>query len=322
MPRIARLLEIVWLVSSHPKQWSRDRLAVEFGVSVRTINEDLRVLQDELRLVINNARGEGYYFSSIPQLPSVAYTLPEALALILAAHSARQVGGVSQRDLASAIARLSSVMPAELRAMLDRFGGSEDGPPESPHRETMLALLSQALSLQRTVQISYLAASAASDMTVREVEPYEVVRYGRSWHLVAFCRMREDFRTFKIDRIQSADILADTFQRQEEFDAEEFLNEGWGLIRGVDQPVEEVVLLFRQPSAIWVAEEEWHSSQQVEHRPDGTILFRVLIRITPEFQRWVFRYGRDVEVVQPQHLRDWIREEAQAVLSASRLQIP
>jgi predicted DNA-binding transcriptional regulator YafY len=85
-------------------------------------------------------------------------------------------------------------------------------------------------------------------------------------------------------------------------------------MRGIDTPVEHVELRFRPPAARWVAEEHWHASQQVHWNDDGTMTFKLEIQVTPEFERWVFQYGRDVRVISPAHLREWIANEARAVL--------
>jgi predicted DNA-binding transcriptional regulator YafY len=312
--RIARVLDIVWRINAAPRYWTRKRLAEQFEVSERSITSDLEIIKHRLNFDLENDRGRGYYFSKVPQLPSVSYSIAEALALILAARAARQFAGVPQRDLSLAITRLSSVIPGELRAMVEHV--ANDGLGESdPHREEILSRCTQAISAAHSLDLVYTAASANGEETKRRIDPYAVFPYDRSWHVVGYCHLRDDVRVFKIDRIRSASQTGESFARQPEFDLEAFLSTGWGLMRGLSQPVEEVFLRFRPPASRWVAEERWHDSQQVIPLPGGGVEFRVNIQITPEFQRWVFRYGRDVEIVAPASLRAWVAEEARAVLA-------
>ena len=84
-------------------------------------------------------------------------------------------------------------------------------------------------------------------------------------------------------------------------------------MRGVEGRPEEVVLRFRPPSANFVGEEVWHPAQQLHWEPDDTLLYRVWVVITTELQRWVYHYGRDVEVLAPDHLREWILAAAGSV---------
>ncbi len=313
--RIARVLDIVWHINAAPRYWTRKRLAEKFEVSERSITSDLELIKHRLKFDLGNDRGKGYFFSKVPQLPSVTYSVAEALALILAARAARQFSGVPQRDLSAAIARLSSVIPGELRSMVERLEIDDDG-SRDPHRENVLTQCTQAISASHSLDLVYAASSAGGLETTRTVDPYAVFPYDRSWHIVGYCHLRDDVRIFKVDRIRSIRQTGVNFARQPDFDLEAFLGTGWGLMRGLGLPVENVVLHFKPPASRWVAEERWHESQQVNEFPDGSVEFRLRIQVTPEFQRWVFRYGRDVDVVGPDSLRQWVSDEAEAVLAS------
>ena len=76
----------------------------------------------------------------------------------------------------------------------------------------------------------------------------------------------------------------------------------------------EGTLRVRPPAAGWVAEGEWHEGEIIERQPDGSIIYRAAIQVTPEFQRWVLRYGRMVDIIAPSHLRDWLVAGARAIL--------
>ena len=312
--RVSRILEIIWNISRAPREWTRKRLAEQFEVSERMITNDLQIIQHGLKFELGNARGQGYYFTSVPQLPSVNYSLSEALALVLAAQSGRRMGGIPHADLSSAIARLASVFPPEMRSLVERMESGDSG-TSFQHREEMLAICSQAVSQRRALEITYAAASRGSQESRRRVDPYAIVPYVKSWHLIGYCHLRQDIRTFKLDRIQDIVQLGNGFDPADDFELEEYLSSGWGLIRGLPEPAEDIELLFDAIAGRWVAEEVWHSTQHLEWLPDGRLRFCVHIQITPEFQRWVFRYGPQVEVVRPEPLRDWIRAEAQALLA-------
>jgi predicted DNA-binding transcriptional regulator YafY len=311
--RIARILEIIWRISAAPRYWTRKRLAESFEVSERSITSDFQIIRNRFKWELEREHGGRYYFVSAPKLPAVSYSAPEALALILAAWSGRQFGGIPQQDLSGAIARLTSVFPSELRKMVERFTSETVPVPDEP-RATMLTTLSHAVATSHPVEIAYTAASRGGEETCRRVDPYAVFPYDRSWLVVGYCHLRDDVRMFKIDRIRAATELNGTFTPIDGFDLPAFLAAGWGIMRGVDTPIELVELRFRPPAARWVAEERWHDSQQIHWNDDGTMTFTVKIQVTPEFERWVFQHGRDVDVVAPAHLRQWIANEARAVL--------
>lgn len=249
----------------------------------------------------------------------MTYSIPEALALILAAQVGRQFAGIPQHDLAGALARLTSVVPEELRRLVERFGAEQSG--ESNERlEYRLTTCTQAISALRSLDIVYAAASSDGVETTRRIDPYAVFPYERSWHVVSYCHLRQDVRIFKVDRIRSVCMSRDAFKIRDGFNLGTFLSSGWGLMRGTEAPVDEVILRFTAPSARWVDEERWYGSQLTEWQSDGSLLMRLDIQITAEFQRWVFRYGRDVEVLAPLSLREWIVSESQAMLSTHEVE--
>lgn len=311
--RVARLLEIIWLIQAAPRQWTRQALAERFDVSVRTITMDLQIIRHGLVWELRIERGSGYFFGAVPRLPSVSYSLAEALALILAAQAGLNYGGVPRDALGSAIRRLTSVFPEDLRRIVERFGLQQESPNDG-RRTSILGEVAKAVSLGRRLEINYQVASRGGDMTQRVVDPLAIVPYDKSWQLVGYCHLRKDVRVFKIDRIREIYILQQRFSPPAGFDLGRFLAAGWGIMRGLDLPIDDVVLRFYPPAADWVAEVEWHESEVVERQPDGSIIYQASIQVTPEFQRWVLRYGSNVEIVSPDHLRAWIAREARAIL--------
>ncbi len=280
-------------------------------MSERQITKDLDILRHGLRFPIQRS-GDGYYFEQIPRLPTVSFSFEEALALLLAVRAGGTLAGVDGESLSAAIGRLESLLPRELRAVLR---ASEGAGATSLGRQEMLASLSVAVAQRQQVRLEYAAASSGEAITDRVVNPDAVIPYVKSWHLVGHCHLRNDVRLFKLDRIRRLEQLSSRFPEPTHFDLGEFLDRGWGLMRGVDGPVEEVVLRFYAPSASFVAEERWHSTQRVEREPGGSIRFSVTVQVTPELCRWVYKHGRDVDVLAPDHLRQWLLDEARAVVA-------
>lgn len=307
--RTARLLDLVWRISNAPKQWSRKRLADKYEVSERQITKDLQILRYKLHFAIERAP-EGYYFEQIPRLPTTSFSFEEAVSLLLAVRAGGALAGVDGEALGAAVGRLESLFPREFRSVLRALDAEAGG---ASGRTEALAALQMAVGQRRQVRIEYAAASHGGAVTERTVDPYAVIPYGKSWHLVGHCHLRAAVRLFKIDRIRRLRPLGARFP-DPQFDLAEFLGRGWGIMRGVDGPVEDVVLRFRPPTASFVTEESWHPSQRVAWEADGAALFRVTVIVTPELRRWVYGYGSDVEVIAPEHLRAWVEDEARQVV--------
>jgi predicted DNA-binding transcriptional regulator YafY len=305
--RVARLLDLAWRVAAAPRRWTRRRLAALYEVSERQVTSDLAVLRHGLRWRIRSDRA-GYYFDPVPQLPGVQFPLPEALALLLAVRASAAVPGVASGDLSAAVARLAALLPAGLQPL-----ATLPDLPTSP-REQALRALQLALGQRQRVRITYEAASRGGAVTERDVDAWAVYPHGRSWHCLGYCHLRRDVRDFKVDRIRSVAPLPVAYAIPADFDLADYLGEGWGIMRNTGDPEAEVVLRFTPQAGRWVREERWHATQRVEEEPGGHIRFAVRTPLTPEFRRWVFHYGAEVEVLAPPALRDWMRAEAEAVL--------
>lgn len=308
--RVARILNLVQMIASAPQRYLRRDLAAHFEVTERMIQKDLEVIRHGLLLPLVHAP-EGYFFEKMPRLPTLQYTFAEALALLLAVQAAQQVSGIGSVELAAAVARLESLFPAEFTPLLRQYGQRQPVTAQGEHRRQMLTLLNRALVEGRKVRMEYETRSRGGERNERVVRPYALYPYVRSWQLIAYCERREAVLMFKVDRIHTATLLDEHYTIPADFDIEAYLGATWGLLRGEGGEPVEVVLRFAPDTGRRVAEERWHSSQQVEMTADGRVLFRLHIAVTPEFVSWVLYYGSQVEVLEPASLRERVTEEHQ-----------
>lgn len=312
--RVARLLDIIVRISSRPKMWTRRALAQAFEISERRIQQDLEILVHRLHLPLGHCRS-GYYLTEHRPLAAVSFAFGEAVALLLAANVGRSMVGVSSAELAAALARLQEAFPAEFRRLLHALD-SGDGVAESGgRRQGLLETLQEAIATRRVVRMRYATASRGDAESEREVDPYALVPYVRSFHLVGFCHRREEVRIFKVDRIQELRVTDRSFDVPADFDLQRYLGESWGLLRGVAGAPELVEIRFGPRAGRWVSEERWHPGQQAEWQPDGSLLFSLRLAVTPAFLRWLLYYGADAEVLRPPWLAEAICREVRAVLA-------
>ncbi|MBO9351739.1 MAG: WYL domain-containing transcriptional regulator [Thermomicrobium sp.] len=312
--RVARLVDLLVTLAQAPKRYTRRELAARYQVSERQIGKDLQFLRERLGLAIERAPGGGYYLVSVPRLPSLQLELPQALALLLAAEAGHMIPGISSQELSAALERLRAILPDKMRTLLEHSLQARRPSRLDEHRQKRLFALLEAMALQHTVEMTYRTASRGNQAESRRFDPYCVFPFGRSWYVVGWCHLRSDVRTFKVDRIE---YLRDTrvpFRVRSDFSLREFLTKSWGVFQTSELPTEEVELEFSQTAAPWIAEEEWHPSQEIDPLPDGRIRFRVRIPVTPDFVRWVLNYGVDVTVIRPESLREQVLAQARGIL--------
>ncbi len=306
--RAARILQLIQMITAAPKRYLRRDLAAHFGISERMIQKDLQVVRYGLNLSLSHTR-EGYYFEEVPQLPALRYTFTEALSLLLAVQSARQISGIGSAELAAAAARLEALFPEEFTPMLRQVASPPARTAQREHRERMLMLLNWALAQNRKVQMTYETRSRAGEVNERVVRPYHLMPYVRSWQLVAYCEWRQDELMFKVDRIQEAELLDAHYTIPDDFDVDEYMGPAWGILRGEAGEPEDVMLRFEPATGHRVTEEYWGVEMESEEQADGQVLVKLHVGITPEFVKWLLYYGSDVEVLAPAGLRVRVAEE-------------
>jgi predicted DNA-binding transcriptional regulator YafY len=220
----SRTLELLSLLQSH-RHWSARELVDRLGVSDRTLRRDVERLR-ELGYGIESARGSagGYRLEAGTGLPPLLLTDDEGVAIAVGLRSQATAGlrGAEHTTL-SALAKIEQVLPPALRRRIDALqshaaigsGGREPGRDGSgrPAPEVDAELLGLlALGCRDSERLRFRYTDASGEASSRVVEPYRLVPVARRWYLLAWDREREDWRTFRLDR------MSDVFQTRVHFE--------------------------------------------------------------------------------------------------------
>jgi predicted DNA-binding transcriptional regulator YafY len=208
MRRADRLFQIVQLLR-RDRATTAARLSAELEVSERTVYRDVRDLLAS-GVAIQGEAGVGYMLPSHFDLPPLMFTADELEALAL---GARMVQAFTDDDLAraarSVLAKVEHVVPQSLARRLDDTKlFVPDFYIDRAHHAAMQTLR-QGLEARRVVHLHYQDENGAA--TRRDVRPLGLFYWGRSWTLVAWCELRTDFRSFRLDRIGRAELRVRTF---------------------------------------------------------------------------------------------------------------
>ena len=203
MRRADRLFRIVQMLRSGRLKTAA-ALAERLSVSERTIYRDVRDLQLAGQPIEGEA-GVGYTLRREFDLPPLMFTAEEITSLVLGARLVQAWGGVQSAIAAkSALARIEAVLPAELAARVDAIAlyAPEFQMPEA-HRILLDDLHAACLS-HTVVAFHYTRlADAKEKAEPRTVRPLALAFWSGVWTLSAWCETRDDFRTFRLDRINS-----------------------------------------------------------------------------------------------------------------------
>lgn len=202
MNRTDRLYALVEeLRAAAPALRSARRLADAFGVSVRTVERDLRALQEAgVPIWAEPGRAGGYTLDASATLPPLGLTVEEALAVAI---GLGVLGNSPFRDAARSAARKVTAVLTEDDALRTARLASRVHLLEAGDRTPAPTALAGALAGGRVVRMRY--RDAAGNDTERTVEPLGYIGKGEDWYLVAWCRLRDGVRAFRGDRVVSVE---------------------------------------------------------------------------------------------------------------------
>ncbi|GHA22454.1 DeoR family transcriptional regulator [Devosia pacifica] len=224
MDKTERLFAIMDALRRHRKPVTAAHLAEEQGVSVRTLYRDIQTLIG-LGAPIEGEAGLGYMLRSGFFLPPLMFSVDELEALVL---GARWVGRQPDEGLAeaaeNALAKIATASPEDLRDRIADTGLWPSITPAASTPQPWLKDLRQAMRRERAVLVGY--ADETGQRTQREIWPVQLAYYEGKQIIAAWCCLREDFRHFRIDRIEMLTPLDTRFGRRRASLEREWA-EGW-----------------------------------------------------------------------------------------------
>ena len=313
MANVATRLISIILMLQRRGTIKASELAEELGVSERTVHRYMGML-DELGIPIYSERGPYGGFSLVRgyKLPPLIFTPEEATALYLGAGLVKDIWGASYFDAAvGATAKLDNVLPDALlqevkqaqRGLLVTGWLRRDYGPWAP----ILDDLRRSVAQRRQLRLVY--QSFHRQVSERTVDPYALALQWGNWYLVGLCQLRDELRTFRVDRIQEVELADETFEVPAGFSAREHL-----LRMAQERPATyyRVVVRFDPEVAHIVRErrEEW---QDLAEQDDGSVTLAFDASDLAWPSRWVLTYQDKATVLGPPELAARVRDAAQAI---------
>lgn len=173
------------------------------------------------------------------------------------------------------------------------------GAAARPAGEAFRAAAGATLQRQR-VRIAY-HSRGRDQHTERSVSPQRLVHYRDNWYLDAKDHLRNDLRSFSVDRIRRVTVLNEAAEEVPGADLNAFFASAYGIFSGKANKL--AVLRFSRERARWVADERWHPGQSGQFLTDGRYELRIPYRDARELIMDILRHGEDAEVVEPEGLR-------------------
>ncbi|MBD3258826.1 WYL domain-containing protein [candidate division GN15 bacterium] len=307
MTKYDRLLYILNLLRSR-KTLNAARLAEECGVTERSIYRDIISLSEaNVPIYFDN----GYKLATDNFLPPLNFSFEEYACLKTALESTPLSLSPHHADLirrvkAKVEAGLSEPTRERKRTAVDVSHVDIVSSQVSDRAAHFYADLEQAIADQVAIEIEY--DTIEHGLSERTVEPYFIIFRGHAFYFVAYCRLREGFRTFRVDRLRALRVTEEFFARRADINARTYFDGSWQLFDG--EPIE-VVARFHGRSARVILTGKHHPDEEVERLGEDAVDYRVTVKGLFEISRWLLGFGDEVEVLQPTELRRRLAEVGQ-----------
>ena len=307
-----RLLKIWILLLNNPAGYTAKDLAGRFEVNERTIYRDFITLGADLTVPVydDNKR---WKIDEKRFLPPIRFTIPEALNIFIAA---RLMLGYSHRydpNIDATFTKLSSVLPDPLAEQVRKTIDWMQKLPKDERYLGVLAIVAEAWVSLRQLKIVYRALSSEKAIE-RVIEPYyiEPAALGHASYVIGYCHLKKGLRTFKIERIESAELIDEHYTIPSDFDANEFFGSSWGIV--VEGEVKTVKLRVENPEIMRIMRETvWHPSQTFQKLSDGVLIMTLNVTDTHELLSWILGWGDKIKVLEPKELRMEIINTTKAI---------
>jgi len=228
MNRFDRVSAILVLLQT--KRWvTANEISERFEVSKRTIYRDLQTLQ-EAGIPIGAEAGKGYFIVEGFHLPPVMFTPDEASSLILVGKLIEKMADQSiGKGYNSALEKIRAILPEKEKTYLEKLDkGIEvfysSSLISSDLAGNILSEIQRVLANKLVITIDYHSLHKDETITNRDVEPIVLCFYSMHWHLIAYCRLRGEFRDFRVDRIKRVTLTNEISPKREIQNAQQFFS--------------------------------------------------------------------------------------------------
>lgn len=223
MNRIDRLFGILTLLQS-AKYITAEKIAQRFNMSIRTVYRDVKALGEQ-GIPISFEQNKGYFLVQGYFLPPVSFNMDEANALLLVESLVNGFADHSIRShYSAALTKVKAVLKTAQKEKLEKL--NQHIRLQIPERLTFnygyLSLIQQAISEKNLIELEYKNAKEISSK--RSVEPIGLIFYAFSWHLIAWCHSRNQYRDFNLTRIICLKNLGTPFTKTDHMPLNDYMS--------------------------------------------------------------------------------------------------
>ena len=302
MTRFDRIIAILIQLQSK-KIVTAQEIADRFEISIRTVYRDIRSLE-EAGVPIASEAGVGYSMMDGYRLPPIVFSKEEALSFVTAGKLMDKFSDYSSNeDYRAALFKVKAVLRSSEKESIAKVDSSISVLPNSylpkadsaPFRKIMNGIESRTV-----LAIKYLA-NHTLELSTRIVEPVGVFHHGQHWYMIAYCRLRKDYRDFRLDRIQQIENQEESIAKTHPA-LKTFLNK-----ISKEQQLTEVIINVQRKNYKYIGDQKYYNGFVSQTVLKDIVTMTFLTESIEGFARWYLMIGDVAEIVKPAQLKKRVK---------------
>lgn len=310
MNRIDRLSAILIQLQSK-RVVKAQEIADKYKLSLRTVYRDIKAL-DEAGVPIIGEAGIGYSIMEGYRLPPVMFTKEEATAFLTAEKLVEKLTDTStQKNYASAMLKVKAVLRLSEKDYLENLEQHieviENQYVPKKENDTMhLQNVLQCIAQKKLLHMDYFA-NHSQQHSKRDVEPVGIYFLAGTWYMVAYCRLRKDYRNFKFSNVNSLTVT-DEFFKQQHPALKNFLHKV-----SKEKELQTVILSVDKTILKYFGDQKYYNGFVSQKDLGDKMEMTFLTASLNGFARWYMHFGEHADILKPQQLKDTVKEALTAI---------
>jgi predicted DNA-binding transcriptional regulator YafY len=308
MQKLDRLFKIVLTLQNSKKRITAEQLSKKLDMNIRTIYRYIQALYDA-GIPIEAIPGMGYKLMDDYNLPPIMLTEKEAAALLMGSEFViKKADSSYKKDATSAFDKIKSVLKKETLEHINKINESTFVMNDRFIDKKLIAKIQAAILGTKIIKLKYY--SLKDEITKRDIEPMGLIYYNENWRIIAFCKLRNALREFRLNRINSIKYTKQKFVRRK-FNLNNFLSECYN----IHNPIE-LKVIFDKKSARIVKEKYSRGLTSEKETKKGVEMTFLIdenkIDITTD---WILSFHKHAKVISPQEFKDVLQQKANDIVN-------
>lgn len=291
-----RLFEIIYILLERKKVTAKE-LAEKFEVSTRTIYRDIDLLSAS-GIPIYAVKGKDGGISILDNyvLDKSLLSEEEQNQILFSIQAMKKINGQDEKDILNKMSRLFN------RKVYDWIKVDFSNWGKEVLQEKRFDMIKTAILNKRLVEFIYYNTNG--DETKRIVEPLQIWFKDKSWYLIAYCRVKNDYRIFKMARMKELKLCNEYFEREIPNEYED---------KSIDFKTILLKLEISNKLAYRVYDE--FENEEITKNKDGNFIIKVQYPENEWIYGYILSFGEYIKVISPENIKDIIKKKAQKILN-------